>query len=267
MFTVIERGPVLWVRCGSFLYKTGFFFVDGTLIDCGPPTVRRHLSTFLKKNPVERCLLTHYHEDHAGNASLLNQRGILPLIHREGARNLSSVSETQKFYRKAAWGRPAPADCEALPDQVRTSGHRFAVLHTPGHSPDHVCFYEPEKRWLFSGDLFISRRIRYLGNQENIDQIIRSLSMLLELRIDLLFCAHAGPLEDGNHYLSEKLRYILDLRYAVRGLAAREKDPRKIKKKLGFKDDWMRRFTGGEFSSENLVTALLASEETVPHFP
>lgn len=27
------------------------------------------------------------------------------------------------------------------------------VIHTPGHSPGHCCFYEQDRRWLYSGDL------------------------------------------------------------------------------------------------------------------
>lgn len=33
-------------------------------------------------------------------------------------------------------------------------GHRtLQVLHTPGHSPGHCCFYEPGRSYLYSGDL------------------------------------------------------------------------------------------------------------------
>lgn len=32
-------------------------------------------------------------------------------------------------------------------------GREIQVIHTPGHSPGHCCFYEPEKGYLFSGDL------------------------------------------------------------------------------------------------------------------
>ena len=27
------------------------------------------------------------------------------------------------------------------------------VIHTPGHSPGHCCFYEPDRKYLYSGDL------------------------------------------------------------------------------------------------------------------
>ena len=46
------------------------------------------------------------------------------------------------------------------PQIVFQDGHSFELggrtvtaIHTPGHSPGHCCFYEPERRWLWSGDL------------------------------------------------------------------------------------------------------------------
>lgn len=30
---------------------------------------------------------------------------------------------------------------------------QIKVVHTPGHSPGHCCFYEPERKYLYSGDL------------------------------------------------------------------------------------------------------------------
>ena len=38
-------------------------------------------------------------------------------------------------------------------DSLDLGGRRLSVLHTPGHSPGHVCFWEPERGYLFSGDL------------------------------------------------------------------------------------------------------------------
>ncbi|WP_251354011.1 MBL fold metallo-hydrolase [Hominisplanchenecus murintestinalis] len=33
---------------------------------------------------------------------------------------------------------------------------KITVIHTPGHSPGHCCFYEPERKYLYSGDLIYS---------------------------------------------------------------------------------------------------------------
>ncbi|MBQ7001174.1 MAG: MBL fold metallo-hydrolase [Oscillospiraceae bacterium] len=38
-------------------------------------------------------------------------------------------------------------------DILDLGGRRLQVLHTPGHSPGHCCFYEPEQGFLYSGDL------------------------------------------------------------------------------------------------------------------
>lgn len=38
-------------------------------------------------------------------------------------------------------------------DWLDLDGRKIQVSHTPGHSPGHCCFYEPERRYLYSGDL------------------------------------------------------------------------------------------------------------------
>lgn len=38
-------------------------------------------------------------------------------------------------------------------DTIDLGGRVIEALHTPGHSPGHLCFWEPERGWLFTGDL------------------------------------------------------------------------------------------------------------------
>lgn len=38
-------------------------------------------------------------------------------------------------------------------DVLELGGRRVWALHTPGHSPGHLCFWEPQRGWLYSGDL------------------------------------------------------------------------------------------------------------------
>lgn len=38
-------------------------------------------------------------------------------------------------------------------DIIDIGGRQIEVLHTPGHSPGHMCFYEKERGYLFTGDL------------------------------------------------------------------------------------------------------------------
>lgn len=38
-------------------------------------------------------------------------------------------------------------------DSIELGNRALTVIHTPGHSPGHCCFYEPDRKYLFSGDL------------------------------------------------------------------------------------------------------------------
>ena len=38
-------------------------------------------------------------------------------------------------------------------DCLDIRGRKLIVIHTPGHSPGHCCFYELDRKYLFSGDL------------------------------------------------------------------------------------------------------------------
>lgn len=38
-------------------------------------------------------------------------------------------------------------------ERIHLGNRELVVIHTPGHSPGHVCFYEPERKYLYSGDL------------------------------------------------------------------------------------------------------------------
>lgn len=38
-------------------------------------------------------------------------------------------------------------------DSLDLGGRKVQVIHTPGHSPGHCCFYELERNYLYSGDL------------------------------------------------------------------------------------------------------------------
>ncbi len=38
-------------------------------------------------------------------------------------------------------------------DIINIGGRTVEVLHTPGHSPGHMCFWEKERKYLFTGDL------------------------------------------------------------------------------------------------------------------
>src|SRR5215510_14389534 len=182
---------------GRPLYWTGAYVVDGLLIDAGPPALARELLHVLTDFPLIGQVATHHHEDHTGGASLLaERRGLTPRVHATGVPILAE-GLTAELYHRVAWGRPRPVRAEALGSQVASRSLRFEVVPTPGHSVDHVCLFEPERGWLFTGDLFLAERLRYLRNDEDLAALIDSLRRVTRLPVREVFCAHRGPVRGG----------------------------------------------------------------------
>ena len=73
--------------------------------------------------PLARVLITHWHPDHVKGLPALQERW-------KGLRVIDVA------------GEPVPAGDGVL-----------EIIPTPGHAPDHLCFFDPESRDLYCGDL------------------------------------------------------------------------------------------------------------------
>ena len=140
---------------------------------------------------------------------------------------------------------------------VKTAHHHFQVIPTPGHCPDHVCFYEPEQGWLFSGDLFIHERAHYLRRDEDLDELMKSLQHVLALRPKLLVCSHTGVIEDACGAIERKIAYWEQLRIQAQTLRRSGLSVHEVTDHLLGGEGWMTRVSGGHMSKINLVRALL----------
>ena len=98
---------------------------------------------------IEAIWLTHTHFDHIDQIPTVQKAvGPLPIyVHVTGANNIALDTPSSVL--------------ELTDDQTLSVGEKTVqVLHTPGHSPDSVCFYysgsDTQAPWLISGDtLFV----------------------------------------------------------------------------------------------------------------
>jgi glyoxylase-like metal-dependent hydrolase (beta-lactamase superfamily II) len=261
MILIQSHGDVAFVRMarrvlGRPLFWTGAYLVDRLLVDCGPPATARELLAALEGRPVDQLVLTHHHEDHMGAASLLAAaRGLRPRIHEEGVTILRR-GFVQEIYRRAVWGTRDRPEAEPLGDELRTPSLRFQVVHTPGHSADHVCLYEPDREWLFTGDLFLAERLRFLRSDEELLPLIESLDRVGRLRVREVFCAHRGPVPDGPAALRRKAEHLRSLRERVRDLLKEGLPEAEVARRAVGPEGPMSWYSLGRFSARNFVRAV-----------
>ena len=146
-----------------------------------------------------------------------------------------------------------------MPDDVPVAdGIVLKTLHAPGHSHDMTCYLEPNRGWLFSGDVYIARNTKYFRYDENVHQQIGSLAFLLEQPFDTLLCSHRGVLHDGKDHLRSKWNYLVELRDRALELQSKGLSSKAVTKVMLGKEDAMAYMTFGLFSKGNLITSCLS---------
>ncbi len=148
------------------------YWLDGLAIDCGP------LTRFPRE--PELILLTHGHYDHCG-----------------GVRSKALLHEADwdvKWLNQQFLDFERPLEIERLKQKRIEQGDLvLKVIETPGHTPGSVCFFDEEKRVLFSGDtLFADGFGRTDLNGGDPEKMAESLELVESLNWETL-CPGHGP--------------------------------------------------------------------------
>ena len=263
----ITRFDLANTLLGRGRYWTTAYLVDGLLVDSGCAHSAVELSQALQGSPLTCLANTHTHEDHIGANGLLqrSRAGLELRAHSLALPVLADPRRTQPLhpYRKLFWGWPTPSQATPLADgeQIETQKYTFQALHTPGHSADHLCLYEPEQGWLFSGDLFVGGHDRALRAGQEIWQTIASLKRIADLPIQRLFPGSARVREQPAQELRQKIAYYEERGQAVLELRRRGLNVDEIARRLFGGPMWVELVTLGHFSRRNLVRAYLGENQ------
>jgi glyoxylase-like metal-dependent hydrolase (beta-lactamase superfamily II) len=162
------------------------------------------------------------------------------------------------------WGWPEASKGKPVADGevIRTEKFEFRVIYTPGHSPDHICLYEPEHDWLFSGDLFVGGRDRALSADADIWGVIESLKKIAELPLSKLFPGSARVRENPVTEIREKIEYLEKMGRQVLELHRNGRSMDSIVRTLCGGPMFIEVFTLGHFSRRNLIRSFL---QTIPN--
>lgn len=269
MIVAEDFGKITQIRMGrdldgQVLYWVAAYLVDDLLIDTGCHHTAKELLAYLKDKPVKQAYITHYHEDHIGGCALLQQQLNLKLLAQPLTIQLAGDAPALYPYQELVWGYPETADIKPLPgNELKTANHTFQVLNTPGHSLDHSVLIEPDCGWCFSGDLFVSEKIKVLRPEEDIREIMRSMRKLLEpdtvAGSELTLYTSIGKIfPQGKKAIMACLDYLQSIGLAAGRLQCEENlTEEQIVDRLFGGESAMFALTGGQFASKNLIKSLL----------
>ncbi len=210
-FDKVRGIKVGYAPFGKPLFSVIIYYIDGLLIDSGAYNTRESVKKFVTDNDVKQIALTHYHEDHAGNAGFLKKYLDVPVYGHPLTVESLKKNVRLKPYEYYLFGRLEKAEISPLPRVIETNKYKFIPIHTPGHSQDHVIYHEKNEGWVFSGDLFLGPKIKFFRKDEDIVLTIKSLYKLLSLDFDCLFCGHNPKLKDPKIFVKNKVDQMHNL--------------------------------------------------------
>lgn len=196
---------------------TNTYLIDGvqpTLIDAGSGEPRHldELSAALgaadpeASRRLDRVLVTHAHPDHAAGAAAI--AGRWPGV---SFAKRPWPERDQRF--SVAFVPLADGDMVPAGDGV------LWVVHTPGHSPDHLAFFDTHTGVLFAGDLVMNGGtvVIPVSAGGNLGEYLASLRKVLELQPRRILAGHGAPIEHPaaliRSYIAHRLtreRQVLD---------------------------------------------------------
>lgn len=263
----VTRFDLARTLAGRGRYWTAAYLVDGLLVDTGCAYSAPELAEALAETPLVGIVNTHSHEDHIGaNARLQRQRdGLVIRAHPLGLPVLADPRGRQPLhtYQRVMWGYPEPSQGQPVSDgdTIETDHYCFQVIYTPGHSPDHVCLYEPDRGWLFTGDLFVGGRERALRADYDVWGIISSLKRIAALPATALFPGSARVRADPAAELTAKIARLEGFGEQVLALHRQGRSVNEIVRKLCGGPMLLELITLGHFSRRGLVLSYLGSRQ------
>lgn len=229
-----------------------------TLIDAGPnlPNSEEYLEAYLDSmgvqfKDIKRLIITHAHPDHIGLASRIQElSGAEVFLHEQEIEKLilqnPAASERAGLLRQAG----IPGDVvEQLAQWNKENRSRFMtkldmntviplkgretfgfesgkleVIFTPGHSPGHICLYDPERKFLFSGDHILANispnPLLELapggqGRSKSLLQYLDSLRKVTQKPLEMVYPGHGSPFSDYPEALDRFYHYFRQREEAV----------------------------------------------------
>ncbi len=235
-------------RSRSSGYEVSAYLVRGLLVDCGFPTVAAELAAALDGLRPVGAVITHAHEDHAGNVGLLADRRI-PLDIAPASLAELRAGHRVRAYRRYTWGQPRPFTAPFAPLAQRA----LQPIPAPGHARDHRVLWDAERDTLFSADLWLGVHVKLTHHDEDPRQSVRDLRAAAALRPERMFDAHRGPIADPVAALAAKADWLEQTIETIERRIAEGWSDRAVRREVLGGEEWAGVISFGEYARANLV--------------
>jgi glyoxylase-like metal-dependent hydrolase (beta-lactamase superfamily II) len=198
---LVCQNPSAFTFKGTNLYVIGEGNV--AVVDPGPASGEQLdiLADALKHENVTHILLTHCHGDHSGAAEAFHTRTGAPTCGMPRAAN--DPASGKKGPSGRSFAVPVRFDIPLRHgDKVAGDGWEIEAIHTPGHAPDHLCFYMPGQNILLSGDHVMGWNTSVIAPPEgHMGSYMRSLELLMGRSEACYFPGHGGPVHEPQRFV------------------------------------------------------------------
>jgi glyoxylase-like metal-dependent hydrolase (beta-lactamase superfamily II) len=222
-----ESDNILFIkgeRDGRYPYSHSLLIND-YLIDTGVSD--RRLKKIKRTYNVNHVLLSHWHEDHISGNNMLDNAKFY--CHPKDKHIIEDLTKMNDYYGTS--DMPIENLYDDLMEMLNMSNTkidglfedndmidlgndlRLKVIHTPGHSAGHCCFFELKTRIAFMADIDLtSFGPWYAGLDSSVIDFEESIKKLLDLDIDVAVTSHKG-LFQGKKLINNKLNEFLSRIY------------------------------------------------------
>lgn len=192
-------GPMTLQGTNTYLMGTG---PKRILLDTGEGNHSEYISHLkhtlsLENVCIEHIIITHWHKDHIGGIkdvlAITKERDctVWKYERSDGAEpdtggiQINKLKNNQEFF---------------------TDGASLKVIHTPGHTTDHIILYLKEENAVFSGDCILGEGSSVF---DDLFEYLKSLELIRNLNPSVVYPGH-GPVIENN--VTERIQQYIDHR-------------------------------------------------------
>jgi ribonuclease/clavin/mitogillin len=199
--SVLGKNPGPFTGPGTNTYLVGrgrrpLILDTGAGVNVYPDLLARGLQEMCDSQELDKIVVTHAHGDHLGGVKQIRPRF---------GENLEILKMPWPGHDAIAG---APITAIEDDSEVTADGATLRAVFTPGHAPDHLCYYLEQERAIFTGDVILGAGTTVIPDDTgDLGQYMASLRRLLELDPDLIYPAHGPVIRNAQEKIREYIAH------------------------------------------------------------